>query len=30
VVIFPNTGYFSVEAPDWITARQDPESEQAK
>lgn len=30
VVIFPNIGYFSVEAPDWITACTDPESEQAR
>ena len=30
VVVFPNIGYFSVEAPDWITACKDPDSEQAR
>lgn len=30
IVIFLNIGYLSVEAPDWITACQDPESEQAR
>jgi hypothetical protein len=30
VVIFPNLGYFSVEAADWITACTDPDSEQAR
>ena len=30
VVVFPNVGYFSVDAPDWIEACESPDGEKAK